>query len=302
MLKNFNVPKNFGFVITVVSLGLVLISLLIFLYNSFFATPKDERATGSNSGSVDYDMGEDVVAPDKGGYYPPVDGGGSADNEDEQKLIKTGSFDILVDDFDEVLGNVKQSAKQLGGLVVSTNDSGVGEDRSVKITVKVPATAFDTFVEKVKGYASVVNSYTEDTTDVTKTYQDLEARLKNEKALESKLVEILGKATKVSEILEVQRELSQVQQNIEVMESQLKYYNSQIEMSSVTISMELSSESLEVTGDKWQPVGVFKEAVASLVMLLKDLGTFVIWAAVFSPVLLLLYLVARLVSKRVTIK
>jgi len=100
----------------------------------------------------------------------------------------------------------------------------------------------------------------------------------------------------------VQRELSQVQQNVEVMESQLKYYNSQIEMSSVTISMELSSESLEVTGDKWQPVGVFKEAVASLVMLLKDLGTFVIWAAVFSPVLLLLYLVARLVSKRVTIK
>ncbi len=306
MLKNTPIPRNFGFVITVTSLGLVLISLLIFLYNVFFATPTSTldqvESSDGNAGYVVGGKGEDMIAPDRGGMPGyPVDGG-SATNEKDQKLVKTGTFDITVDDFDDVNSKIRSSVKELGGFVVSSNDNGVGVDRDLVLTVKVPAGSFDLFVEKVKGYAVVVNSYSENTADITQVYQDLKARLKNEKALEVKLLEILDKAVKVSDLLEVQRELSQVQQNIEVMQSQIEYYDSQIDMSVVSVSMGLSSQSLEIAGEKWQPVGVFKEALASMVEMLKGLGSFAIWTVVFSPVLYAFYLLAKYISRRITIK
>ncbi|MBI2357145.1 DUF4349 domain-containing protein [Candidatus Dojkabacteria bacterium] len=305
MTKETLVPKNFSFVITVTVLGLVLISILIFLYNSFVLDNKSVDMGSVNGGDGGTGIVEEGKASDGDDLLPspPIDRGDSgAKNESEQKVVKTGSFDITVDDFDDVSGKIRKYAKELGGFVVSSNDQGVGVDRTLVMTIKVPATAFDSLTERVKGYASVVNSFTESSSDITLQYQDLKARLKNEKALETKLVEILDLATKVTDILEVQNQLSQTRQNIEVLESQIKYYDSQIEMSSVTISMSLSSESLEVTGEKWQPVGIFKEALTSLVELFKDLGSLAIWAVVFSPVVFVIYLVAKYITKRVVLK
>lgn len=299
------VPKNFGYVVTVTTLGLVLLSILIFVYSIYFSDRAVvENAQSSDSvgvrdgGTEEYDMGVDKgIAP----YYP-LPSETVANNETEQKLVKRAELDVTVEDFDDTSDKVRGAVKELGGFVVSSNDSGVSLERTVVMTVKVPSSSFDTFVTQVKEFATVVNSYNENTSDVTMVYQDLQARLRNEKALEAKLVEILEIATKVSEVLEVQKELSQVTQNIETLESQIKYYDAQIEMSSVTIEMSLSSDSLDVVGDRWQPVGVFKEALASLVGLGKNLGTLAIWMVVFSPVLAAMYYAFKWVSNRITIK
>ncbi|KKR05670.1 MAG: hypothetical protein UT34_C0002G0177 [candidate division WS6 bacterium GW2011_GWF2_39_15] len=298
-------PKNFTFIITVASLGLILLSILVFLYQAFVTDWSESSVNPTDSvvGSTEEGSGEGVVADyDKG--MPdvlPAPDDSTATSEKDQKVVKTGTLNIAVDDFDDVDAKVRSDVKKVGGFVASTNDTGVEKDRTLVMTVKIPASSFDGFIDKVKGYASVVNSYTESATDVTKAYQDLQARLKNEKSLETALVGILDKATKVSDILEVQRQLSSVRQNIEVYESQIKYYDSQIDMSTITISMSLSSESLDVTGDEWQPGGIFREAVKALVALGKDLGTLGIWMVVFSPVILLLYLLAKWIVRKLKV-
>ena len=73
--------------------------------------------------------------------------------------------------------------------------------------------------------------------DVTQQHIDLAARLKNLRAEESRLRSFLDDAKKVSEMLEVERELSRVRGEIESMQAQLTYLERQAAMATLTISL-----------------------------------------------------------------
>ena len=55
------------------------------------------------------------------------------------------------------------------------------------------------------------------------------------KKLENRYLELLSKATKVSEILEIEKELSVIREEIEAKEGQLKYLQNRVSLSTVTI-------------------------------------------------------------------
>lgn len=71
--------------------------------------------------------------------------------------------------------------------------------------------------------------------DVTEEFIDTEARLKNKKILEARYQELLKKATKVSEMLEIEQQLSEVRQEIESNEGRLKYLQSRVSMSTLKV-------------------------------------------------------------------
>lgn len=294
-------PKNSVFLVTVLFLGLIIIGILTFFYTSFIPAKTSSNSVDSGvTGEAGRGNVLDYVI-DKDDSAPPYSGDGSSAKKDEdQKVVKTGSLKVKVDDFDKADQDVRTLTKQSGGFVAYSSDTGEGRDRSLVLTVKVPAALFDSFIAELKTYGKEVVSFSENSDDVTRVYTDLQARLKNQKAVETRLVSILAQAANVTEILEVEKELGMVRQNIEQLQSQVNYYDSQIDMSSVTISMILNPESLDVAGDEWQPVGVFKEAVKALVGLVKGLGTLAIWLGVFSPVYLVGYLLFKLAARKIT--
>lgn len=57
------------------------------------------------------------------------------------------------------------------------------------------------------------------------------------KEIGKRYLELLSKANKVSEILEIEKQLAIIREEIEAKEGQLKYLQSQISMSTVTIEM-----------------------------------------------------------------
>ena len=71
--------------------------------------------------------------------------------------------------------------------------------------------------------------------DVTERYIDLEARLKAKKELENRYLELLKKANKISEILEIEKEINNIREEIESHQGQLNYLQNRIAMSTLQI-------------------------------------------------------------------
>lgn len=70
---------------------------------------------------------------------------------------------------------------------------------------------------------------------MTEQYIDIEARLIAKKRLENRYLELLKKATKVIEILEIEKQLSAIREEIESKQGQLLYLQNQISMSTISI-------------------------------------------------------------------
>ena len=103
--------------------------------------------------------------------------------------------------------------------------------------VKVLPENLDRFLQKIRGLGELKNQ-TLGTEDVTKAYFDTDARLKNARVMEQRLIEMLKTKTgKVSDLLQVEKELGRVREDIEKMQGELKYWDSQVQFATVTISL-----------------------------------------------------------------
>lgn len=74
--------------------------------------------------------------------------------------------------------------------------------------------------------------------DVTDEYFDLETRLKNAIAQRDRLRALLEKASKVEEILAVEKELSRIQAELESMQGRLDRLRSEVEESTLSVTLE----------------------------------------------------------------
>jgi len=93
----------------------------------------------------------------------------------------------------------------------------------------------DRFLQKLRGLGELKNQ-TLGTEDVTKAYLDTDARLKNAHVMEQRLIDMLKTKTgKVSDLLQVEKELGRVREDIEKMQGELKYWDSQVQFATVTI-------------------------------------------------------------------
>jgi hypothetical protein len=73
--------------------------------------------------------------------------------------------------------------------------------------------------------------------DVTEEYVDVEARLKTKKDLEQRYQEIMKKATTVSEMLEIEKEMGTLRADIESIEGRLNVLKSQVSFSTLTVTI-----------------------------------------------------------------
>jgi hypothetical protein len=216
----------------------------------------------------------------------------------ENKIRKSGTVNLTVENLNKANDEVQKVLYNYNGSVVSSNESGIGNNRTVSLTLKVPVEYFeDTYqsIKEVNGEVSYASYYTD---DVTQEYIDLESRLRNLEATEEQLVKILETAETVEDTLAVYNQLSSTRSQIEVIKGQLKYLDNQVDYSYLTVTLSLSDVGKEVKDEKWEPLGVFKNAFSALVQLgIKILDSF-IWIFVFSPVILIPLLIIFLIVKK----
>lgn len=99
--------------------------------------------------------------------------------------------------------------------------------KSAWITVKVPADRFDVALAEMKQTADQVVNENAGVADITAQHIDLSARINNKQAEEKAYENLLGSATKVTDVIEVTQQLTNVRTEIESLEQQLRYLEGQ---------------------------------------------------------------------------
>jgi hypothetical protein len=151
-------------------------------------------------------------------------------------------------------------------------------------------------MDALKGYASKVLGENTKAVDVTGQVIDIGARIDNLKATERALQAIMDKATRISDILDVQNQLTSVRGQIEQLSTQQAHLNDQAAMGTlaVTYTLPVIAVTTQVTTG-WNLGAEVDRAVAQLVQVGQGLAVVGVWLVVVGlPILLGIGLVVGL--------
>jgi uncharacterized coiled-coil protein SlyX len=213
----------------------------------------------------------------------------------DAKIIRTGTMSIEVKDVGAALRTARDAIVGLGGYVGASTTSNDGEQPSAQITYRIPAAKWESALDLLRGLngltTKVVTEHTE-AVEVTSQVIDLQARIANLRASETAFQGIAATATKISDVLEVQGQLTQTRGEIETLTAQLKDLNDRAGYASLAVQFNVPVLAVEVAQKGWDPASVVDEASASMVSVLQGLATAGIWfAIVWLPILLIVGLV-----------
>jgi len=155
-----------------------------------------------------------------------------------RKLIRNATLELEILGFDGAVQKITAFANEEHGYIATTDSEKQANGKlRGQVVVKVLPENLDRFLQKIRSLGELKNQ-TLGTEDVTKAYLDTDARLKNAHVMEQRLIDMLKTKTgKVSDLLQVEKELGRVREEIEKMQGELKYWDSQVQFATVTISL-----------------------------------------------------------------
>lgn len=247
----------------------------------------------------------DSIAEPSGGFAGeasrevlPTGNADSAVSSDavEQLVVKYGSISLEVKDLDSAIDEVRRIVDETDGeiadLRVSSGNSWGGypeypvpadgvsatvSPRSASITLRIPANKLSA-AEKAAVLIGTVLTQTSSQADVTQQHVDMKARLDNLIAEEARLREFLNRAANVTEMLQVEQELSRVRGEIESLQAQLDYLDDQIALSTLTIYLSEPGSAIQPSGGTWGFSAAVRTGIQAAVAIVR--GTIIVLLAI----------------------
>lgn len=195
-------------------------------------------------------VGEASAAPASAGAPP-----GALAVPAERKIIRNGSVQVEVPDLDAALDALRALSAAVGGYVSAEESRGgeAGRARNGTITLRVPAERLDEAIAKASALGRALGRSVH-AEDITEQYFDFEIQLRNRLALEATLRQLLGRSgNRLSDLLEVEREMARVRGEIEQLEGRKRFWNNQVGLA--TLHVLLAEPAPLLAGDRggvWQ--------------------------------------------------
>jgi hypothetical protein len=200
----------------------------------------------------------------------------------ERKAIRNGLLKLEVPSLDPALANIKAVTASSGGYVVGeSQERDEFGARQGSITCRIPAAKLDATLTTFRGYGKTQSvNLTSD--DITEQYFNVEIRLRNAQQLEERLLKLLEKAgNKVSDLVEVEREVARVRGEIDQLEGRRRLWDSQVACS--TLIIEVREPRRAITGSGGGIVDTLKQSfrqtgenfVATLAWIVEAAGVFI---------------------------
>jgi hypothetical protein len=161
-----------------------------------------------------------------------VTDGSASVAESDRMLVRRAAMDVVV-------GDVAQAAARTQVILVSANgyvERGQRSERSASFTIRVPEPRLEATLDSL-GTLGRVASHTVSAEDVTEESIDLDARLAALTAERDRLKQLLDRATTISEVMAVEREVARVQGEVDSLAGRLKQLRSSAAMASVDLSI-----------------------------------------------------------------
>ena len=248
--------------------------------------PVDEAYSGGGQPAA---SAAPAAAPQPG-TGTPDDGVGAL--VDDAKIIRTGTIELEVKDVPAALLTARDGIRAMGGYVGASRTQNVEDRPLAQITYRIPADRWEDALDLLRnlnGQTTKLVSEQTQAVEVTGQIVDTEARIRNLRASETALQGIATNAVRISDVLEVEQQLTNVRGQIEQLSAQLAELNDRAGYATLTATFSVPVVAVEVATRGWEPGVVVDEASASLLDMLQALTTAGIWfAIVWLPILLVL--------------
>jgi hypothetical protein len=168
----------------------------------------------------------------------------------QRKMIYSINLGLKVTDPDKALAEVDAIVSKSQGYVSNMNRNSEGH---ANIELRIPANVLGDAVNSLKALGTVSNEQ-KTGQDVTEEYVDVEARIKTLRVEEERLLELLKKAVKLEDILQLEKELSRVRGDLEKVQGRLKLLDNKIDYATIQLQIEkakpLDNQSPQSTGNR----------------------------------------------------
>ncbi|MGB0850282.1 MAG: DUF4349 domain-containing protein [Bacteroidia bacterium] len=152
------------------------------------------------------------------------------------KLIKKGDVSFESDDLAATEEVIQRAIRAHGAYASNENESKSTYQVRRNISIRVPSAKFDRLLSDISVGVKEFDERSITVSDVTEEFYDLSARLKTKKEIEARYIQILSRAGKITEVLEVEKQIGEIREEIERVEGRLKYIKNQVSMSTLDIT------------------------------------------------------------------
>ncbi len=217
----------------------------------------------------------------------------------ERYLIKNATLQIETDNVEDANKRLAESVIAAGGYISNLNEQvdNLGR-RMITLQARVPADKLDGAVGTIESLGRLVNKQV-NTDDVTEEYVDTDARIRNLKKTEERLLQHLSQSMLMENTLKVEQEMTRVREQLERLEGRLRYLAHSVRYSTITVNLVETPKAEPVLPPETFSTGkVFSEAARSLVEFGQGVWVRAIWLGVWSPIWGIILIVAWAVYRR----
>ncbi|MBN1978827.1 MAG: DUF4349 domain-containing protein [Anaerolineae bacterium] len=256
-------------------------------------------ARGSDSSFYEAGSVSDAV-DEQAGYRDPADvESGDGHSDDGRMVVRRAALTFVVQDAEASFARVQEIAAENGGGIYSL-ESGKTARGSLQtfVSIQVPVAACDQVLAQLRGMEAELLSEQVTSQDVTASYVDLDARVRNLELAEQELQELLEAARERGEkaqgILSIYDELIDIRQQIEQLKGQMTLLEHSAALARIDVALIPEEIAPEPAG--FDAGRVLREAWEEVVRIFEDIAAFFIRAFAYAPLILPPLLVVALVA------
>ena len=202
----------------------------------------------------------------------------------ERKIVTNVDMNVRVNDVNGAMEAVTNLVDTSGGFVVSVSRTEDEFESFAFMSFRVPSTVLESTLSRVRDISERVERENRSSQDVTTEFVDVEARLGNLRAAEQQLMVLFERSGKVSDVLEVQRELTNMRGQIESLQGRLNYLSQTTATSLVSVWFHPTTSTAPISDPAWSPSETARGATRGLAAFGRWSADVAITVAIFSPV------------------
>jgi hypothetical protein len=246
--------------------------------------------TNGYSGSSDGSTSGDTTV----GGGPASAGGGGAQVADAAAapptllIVRTGTLELEVASLATSVASAGDVVSRAGGYISGSDEAATGDNASASVSYRIPASVWDSTLDGIRRVATNVRHQQVTSEEVSGQVVDLGARISNLRATEAALQAIMARAAKISDVLDVQKQLTDTRGEIERLVADKTQLEGRAAYGSLTVTYHLPAPPAVVTAQKgWDPAADVDRATGKLIAIGQRATTVSIFLAIVGLPLLI---------------
>ncbi|ADY53924.1 hypothetical protein Pedsa_3389 [Pseudopedobacter saltans DSM 12145] len=160
------------------------------------------------------------------------------------KVIKSANLSFETEDSNRAIQKINEILKSLKGYTEQEDSNASDNQLFTSIKCRVPSSQFESFIGRLEGIPAKMTGKNIQRLDVTKEYIETETTINAQKELLNRYVQLLAKANKMSDMLEIENKLSELKTAIEISQNRFNSLKKQIRYSEIQINITSSSSQI----------------------------------------------------------